>query len=146
MWGFLRNLLLLLNLLHQTIKVLMHFVLMCHLVFTLAHFKSLNIGMYFLGQLIFLHFFHMLLFFLGFNLLVKESFGLHLFLLSLINFVLLLLCFLLGLALRMVLHAVEVFLELVIACNASSDDTLSGTCGIMHLFLDHFDTALVNLC
>ncbi len=136
MRSFLRNLLLLLNLLHQSIKVLMHFALMSQLVFTFADFKSLNISMNFLSQLIFLDFFHMFLFFLSFNLLVKESFSFHLFLLSLISFVLFSKCFLLGLMLRMMLYAIEVLLEFIITSNTSSDNTFCGTYGMVHFFLD----------
>jgi len=114
----------------------MHFALMSQLVFTFADFKSLNISMNFLSQLIFLDFFHMFLFFLSFNLLVKESFSFHFFLLSLISFVLFSKCFLLGLMLRMMLYAIEVLLEFVITSNTSSDNTFCWTNGVVHFFLD----------
>ena len=38
-----------LNLLHQTVKVLMHLVHMCEFLFSLGDFESLNIGIDLLG-------------------------------------------------------------------------------------------------
>jgi hypothetical protein len=38
-----------LNLLHQTVKVLMHLVHMCEFLFSLGDFESLNVGIDLLG-------------------------------------------------------------------------------------------------
>lgn len=60
MRGLLGDLLLLLDLSHQTVKVLMHLVLMMYLVLALGGLESLDIGMDLLSQLILLHLFLLL--------------------------------------------------------------------------------------
>jgi hypothetical protein len=95
--------------------------------------------------LILLYLLHMLLLFLGLNLLVQESLGLHLLLLSIISFALLSEGFLLCLLLGMVFDAVKVLLEFVITCDTSSDYSFSWGNWMVQFILDKFDTTLIDL-
>ena len=85
MRSFLGDLLLLLDLPHQTVKVLMHLVLMMYLVLALGGLESLDVGMDFFSQLILLHLFLLLPLLLSLDLPIEEGLSLHLLLLPLLG-------------------------------------------------------------
>ena len=84
-------LLLTIHLLHQTLKMSMHFLLLLKLALLLALFESENISLDVLGMTIFGYLLQLLTLMLGSNLLIKISLGLkllHLFLALLLLFIL----------------------------------------------------------
>jgi len=143
---FLRNRLLLFNLLHQAVKVLIHLILVVHLVLALGLFKGLDIGNDLDAEPLIVVSLLLLALLLGLDLAVKVSLGLHLLLLPVFSLLLLSLGLLLILLSLVVLDSVQVLLELSISGNAASDSLLDveALSRQVHLLLDKLDAALVD--
>jgi hypothetical protein len=82
--AFFGNLLLLLDLLHQTVEVLVHYVMVGNLVLPLAVFERLDIRMHASCQPVLLGLFGLLWLTLGIHLPIQVLLGLHLLLLAII--------------------------------------------------------------
>ena len=146
MWGLLRNLLLLLDLLHQAVEVIVHFVMMGYLVLPLAVFERLDIRMHPSSQPVLLDLFSLLSLTLGLHLPVQILLGLHLLLLAVVFLYLLSLRLSIILYLRVIVNTLEVLLELVIPGDAHGEHVLPEGTTSEAPVLDELDASLFDLC
>ena len=118
MRGLFRNVLLLLNLLHQAVEMLVHFVIVGNLVLPLAVFECLDVRMHTGCQPVLLSFFGLLSLTLGLHSPIQVLLGLHLLLLTVIHLNLLSLGLSVILYLRVMINTLEILLQLMIPCDA----------------------------
>ena len=123
----------------------MHLVLVRHLVLAFAILEGLHISVNPLSDLIFFHLFLVLSLLFSLDLTVKESLCLHLFPLPVFGLLLLPLSFLMCLLFGVMLHAVQVLLQLAITSYADSNGLLIEFLSVIHLILDKLYASLVYL-